>query len=91
MSAEGGLASAHSSSTNFEVGPEHGSKVSRAELNAMFDLLAEGLGVLAKRDVASKEARIRADPAAHIKKQEFRGLSRPMVAALRRQVLGLAD
>jgi hypothetical protein len=57
----------------------------------MFDLLAEGLGVLAKRDVASKEARIRADPAAHIKKQEFRGLSRPMVAALRRQVLGLAD
>ena len=91
MSAGGGLVSAHPDSTNSEAGFDHGSLVSGAELNTMLDLLVEGLGVLAKRDVASKEARFRADPAAHIKKQEFRGLSRPMVEAIKRQVLGLGD
>lgn len=91
ISAGGGVASAHLGSTHTDAGPDHGSLVSSTELSAMLDLLDEGLSVVAKRDVASKEARIRADPAAYIKKREERGLSRATVDAIRRQVLGMGD
>ncbi len=70
---------------------DYGSLVSSADLNPMLDLVVEGLGVVAKRDLASKEARIRADPAAHIAKQGSRGLSKETVMAIRQQVLGTLD
>ncbi len=91
ISSDGGLAVAHFCSTSSDLGTDHGSLVSSAELNAMIDLLVEGLAVIAKRNIASKEARIRADPKAHITKQEFRGFSKDTISAIRRQVLGTND
>ena len=91
ISADGGLGSAHHGSVISDPVADHGSLVSSADLSAMIDLVVEGLEVVARRDVASKEARIRADPKAHITKQEFRGLSEQTVMAIRQQVLGSLD
>ena len=90
-SAAGGDAPAYPDSANAGADPDHGSSLSSTELNTMLDLFVEGLRVVAARDVASKEARIRADPAAQIKKQEFRGLSTETISAIRRHVLGTND
>ena len=83
--------SALSGPISSDPGADYGSLVSSADLNPMLDLVAEGLGVVAKRDLASKEARIRADPAAHIAKHGSRGLSKQTVMAIRQQVLGTLD
>ena len=90
-STGGGLALAHTGPISSDPGADQGSLVSSADLNSMLDLVVEGLGVVAKRDIASKEARIRADPKAHITTQEFRGLSEQTVMAIRQQVLGTLD
>lgn len=91
ISTGGGLALAHSGPITSDPGADHGSLVSSAELVAMLDLVAEGLEVVARRDSASKEARVRADPASHVAKQASRGLSKETVMAIRQQVLGTLD
>lgn len=91
ISKVGALGSAHPGPISSVPGADHGSLVSSAELNAMLDKLVEGLEVVARRDIASKEARIRADPNAHIKKQPSRGISKETVMAIRQQILGMGD
>lgn len=88
---DGAMGSAHPGSANPDHGSDCGTLVSSLELNAMIDLMIEGLGVVAKRDVTAKEARIRADPNAHIPRQGSRGLSKETVMAIRHQVLGSLD
>ena len=91
ISANGALASAYPGPISSDCGADHSSLVSSAELSVMIDLMVEGLEVVARRDVASKEARIRADPKAHIPRQGSRGLSKETVMAIRQQVLGSLD
>jgi hypothetical protein len=91
VSAGGSDGPAYPDPASTGADPDHGSSVSSTELNAMFDLMVEGIGVVAKRDVASKEARIRANPAAQITKQKSRGVSEETVQAIRRQILGIGD
>lgn len=91
ISTGNGLALVNFGLTKPDPHKDHGSLVNIADLNSMLDHLGEVLGVVARRDIASKEARIRADPAAHTAKQGSRGLSKDTVAAIRQQVLGTRD
>lgn len=91
ISAGGALGSAHAGLTSFDPDADQGSLVSCTELNVMIDMVVEGLDVATKRDVASKEARIRVDPASHLPRLGSRGLSQETVAAIRHQVLGMGD
>lgn len=91
VSARGSDGSAYPDPASTGANPDHGSLVSSSELNTMLDLLVEGLGVVAKRDVASKEARIRAVPVAYIKKQQPRGLSAETILQIRQKILGMGE
>lgn len=91
VSAGGSDGSAYPDPASTGSDPDHGSLVGSTELNVMLDELVEGLEVVARRDIASKEARIRAVPAAYISKQRPRGLSSETISEIRRKILGMGE